>query len=218
MLWHPSGLSTSTDPQATQINSLLQAANLSAVWFQLFEAPAGAAKSNTPIGGKSGKNGRTAESVVVYTWTADDGAGNTWTVAYQIGESGSNYTFEIFFQFNESDFERIIYAEESKDDLANGFMEIYSLSLFGDEISDDDYFFRFEWTENAIGLKTFTYEDSEQSFQVFITVNPDGSGSVSAREATQVYYEATWNATGTAGTYTFYDSSGEIIDSGVWPE
>lgn len=212
----PSGLTSSSDPQAQQINGLLQTTNLMTVWLQFFEAPAGAEKSTTPIGGKSAINGRTQSDVVVYSWTAE-GGGDTWTVAYQIGDDGSKYTFEIFFKFNDSDFERFLYAEESKDELNNGFMEVYSIDVFGEDIGDTA-FFRYEWTESAVGLQTFKLVDSEDSFEIFITINPDGSGTVSAREDGQAYYEATWNASGTSGTWTLFDGEGNIVESGIWPE
>ncbi len=215
----PSGLASSSDPQAAAINGYLQSVNSLSTWLSVFEAPAGATKSTTPIGRKSGRNGRVEDDVVVYTWSGNDGVGNTYTYAYQVTDGGSKYIFEIFLGFNEGPLNKIIYAEESKDDLRNGFMEIFTANLLSEDISDDTYLFKFEWSEDALGAFEFKYILAVDSFSIVteVLVSPDGSGALTYFIDGDKTYEATWNAAGTSGTYVLYDSDGNILDSGIWP-
>lgn len=217
----PSALSGSNNQEAATINGYLQLANSMTGWLTLFEAPQSATKSNTPIGRKAAAlNGRTQEDVVVYTWTYDDraGTGVVFTVAYQISETDSDYIFETFWKINDGEFVKVLYAEESKDDLRNGYMEIYVFALFDEEsdVLTDDYFFRYEWSEEADGAFAFRFVDSEGSIEMEILVNADNSGSLTYELDGNLFYEATWNATGTSGTYASYGFDGELIESGTW--
>ncbi len=214
----PSALSSSTNQEALTINSYLQLANGMSGWLGLLEAPQGATKSNIPVGRKGSKNGRTQEDVVVYTWINDVGSGTTFTVSYQISESATAYIFETFWKINDGDFVRVLYAEESKDELRNGFMEVYAFTPFDTDsgVLTESYFFRYEWNENAAGQFNFSIVDSESDFRIEVVVNPDGSGLLTYELGGTRLYEATWNAAGTSGTYTTYDFDGEVVDSGSW--
>lgn len=211
----PTAIAQSNDQNALQINTWLQTANAMTGWLSNFQTPAGATKSNTPVGKKSAVNGRTKEDVVVYTYTADDGMGNTISVAYQLSEDSDNYIFEIFWQYNEGDFQRLIYAEESKDPLRNGFMEVY-LTDPTSSGSSSEFIFRYEWNETATGQFTFRVFDSGDAFELVIVVLPDNSGSLSLSYSGVRSYEATWSADGTSGTFTTYDSEGNEESSGAW--
>ncbi len=209
----PNTLAQSSDQNAQQVYSWLTAANGMSSWLSYFTIPPDAQKSNESIGRKNRINGRIKENVLVYTWTFEEGE-NSISVAYEISENGDNYVFEIFWKYNEGDYQKFIHAEESKDPLRNGFMEIF----FTDPISggsSDEYFFRFEWQETSEQF-TFRMFDSAEGFELTIIVNEDNSGSIDLRFDGVKSYEATWNADGTSGTYATYNFSGELISSGNW--
>ncbi len=210
----PTALTQSNDQNALQINTWLGTANAMTGYLSNFQTPAGAAKSNTPVGKKGAVNGRTKEDVVVYTYTSDDGMGNTISVAYQLSEDADDYIFEIFWQYNDSEFQRLIYAEESKDPLRNGFMEVYFIDPTSSG-SSSEFILRYEWEETAAGF-TFRVFDSGDAFELMIVVLPDNSGSLTLSYSGVRSYEATWNADGTSGTFSTFDSEGNEESSGTW--
>ena len=211
----PTALAQSTEENAQQINTWLETANEMTNLIANFQVQPGATKSNTPVGRKSRVNGRTQEDVLVYTYTSDDGQGNSISVAYQISEEANNYVFEVFWQYNEGDFQRLIYAEESKDPLRNGFMEVY-LTDPTSPGSSSEFLLRYEWEETIEGEFTFRVFDSGEAFELVIVVNPNNSGSLSLSFGGVPNYEATWNSDGTSGTFTTYDSEGNEQLSGEW--
>ncbi|MBV6645054.1 MAG: hypothetical protein KI790_06380 [Cyclobacteriaceae bacterium] len=209
----PTALAQSQDPNALQVAIWLQTANSMSAWLGSFQVPSGAETSSDPI--VAGSARVEADEVLVYTWTSDDGLGGTVTVAYQIAELSDKYTFEVFWKLGEGDFERFIYAEESKGELKNGFMEIYIAGL-GEDVVADEYFFKFEWSEDSAGNFTFAMTDSDDGFELAITANADGSGSLIVEYDGTKSYEATWSADGTSGTYATYDFDGNLTGSGTW--
>ncbi|MCG8385327.1 MAG: hypothetical protein MJA30_07290 [Cytophagales bacterium] len=210
----PSALAQSTDANAQQINTWLATANEMTNLLSNFEIQPGATKSNTPVGKQGAVNGRTKEDVVVYTYTQSDDQGNSISVAYQISEEENNYIFEVFWQYNEGGFQRLIYAEESKDPLRNGFMEVY-LTDPTSPVSSSEFILRYEWEETAAGF-TFRVFDSGDAFELMIVVLPDNSGSLTLSYSGVRSYEATWNADGTSGTFSTFDSEGNEESSGTW--
>ncbi|WP_370087245.1 hypothetical protein [Ekhidna sp.] len=201
-------LLATTDANASLIGSQLSVANLMSVWFYLFDQPEGAAQSNVPVGTCGG-------NALVYTYTMSE-QGEIFSVAFQICETSSKYTFQIFFSENGSPFELFLYAEESKTELKQGYMELYTSDLSESSISSN-VILKYTWNENADGSFDFVVEDSEGDFKLTIELGADESGSMEIEQSGSIYYQATWNSTGTAGTYAYYDSEGNVTDSGNWP-
>lgn len=203
-----SNLSGSSDPNAAQIGGQLTVANLMTVWLSFFNQPDGAQQTNVPIGTCGG-------DALVYTYTVSSGS-ESFSIAYQICDADDKYIFQIFFSQNDDPFELFLYAEESKSDLRQGFMELYTTSL-GGEVSGSEVVLKYTWNENSDGSFDFVVTDAEGDYKLTINVNADNSGSLAIEEGGVIYYEATWNADGTAGTYTYYDSEGNETESGNWP-
>ena len=201
-------LQSSGDPNALQISGQLSIANLMTVWLGFFQEQPDAVQSTTPIGTCGG-------NALVYTYTVSDGI-ESFSVAYQICETTDKYIFQIFIAEGGADFSLFLYAEESKGDLREGLMRIYSPDPTETGASTE-VFFEYTWQENADGSFVYTVSDTEDGFLMTIRVNADNSGELSYSLDGQLSYEATWNATGTAGTYTTYQNGVET-DSGTWPE
>ncbi len=201
-------LIASTDANATLIGSQLSVANLMTVWLSLFDHPTGAVQSNVAIGTCGG-------NALVYTYTLSQ-EGETISIAYQICESADKYSFQIFFSQNGSAFELFLYAEESKSELKKGYMELYATDLTDDNPTSEALL-KYSWTENTDGSFDFIVADTEGDFKLTIELNADSSGTLSIEESGSLYYEATWNNDGTAGTYAYYDSEGNETDAGNWP-
>lgn len=201
-------LLASTDANASLIGSQLSIANLMSVWFYLFDQPAGAVQSNVPIGTCGG-------NALVYTYNLSE-ENETASIAFQLCETDSKYTFQAFFSENGSAFELFMYAEESKLELKQGYMEVYTSGL-GESSISSTVVLKYTWNENADGSFDFVVADSEGDFKLTIGLNADSSGTLEIEESGSPYYEATWNADGTAGTYAYYDGEGNITDSGNWP-
>ncbi len=214
----PSALTTSSDQNAAQINGQLQIVNSISNFFATFEAPDGAEKSDTPVGRKS-SNGRIAasqEEVVVYTYTAttfdDEGNSVTVSVAYQITDTGDDYTFEIFYKFDGGDFIPYLYAQESKSSLREGYLIVYN--IFDDQNPGTESLVRFDWEENSDGVFNFSYDIF--TARVELVINPDNSGSMELFNDGVKSFTGTWNATGTAGTFTYYNEDGSVSSTGEW--
>ncbi len=200
----PSALQSSTNENAIAINGILASANVLSSYGAYFDIPEGADFSTTPI---STSNSRVASSgnVRVYTWTYSD-ANGTYTTAYQTSEDANDYIFEIFFNFGDG-FTKLLEGRESKNDLKQG-----SLKWF--DFSGGDTYLTYEWEEFANG--DFEFNFITFSFRYEILVNADGSGAISSFTDNVINASYTWNAGGTAGTYTSYDSEGNISDTFDW--
>lgn len=216
----PSGLQQSNNQNAQQIASQLALVNgLSTGFSALFEAPDGATKSSNPINGRS-SNGRTEATnneVAVYTYSGtvtdpESGQSITTTLAYQITDLGTDFLFEFFFQINDGEFVKYLEGKESKGPLRNGYLEIFPSAYQGEEATEAA--FTFEWNESASGLFEFSYFGLGS--RVDIVVQPDNSGTIDVYYDDIPSFSATWNAAGTAGTYTHYDSEGNITETVDW--
>ncbi|MEP1033389.1 hypothetical protein [Ekhidna sp.] len=197
----------SDDPNAALAGTYLSSANLMTIWLAYFNQPSNAVQTDAPIGGACGTNS------VTYTWTTTAGS-ETFTVAYQICESSDKYIFQVFWSINGGDFDQIIYAEESKGELRSGFMQLFGTNPNA-EIGST-VVLEYAWEESSDGSFDYTVSDDEQGFLIEISVNADNSGTLSYTIGGSLYYSATWDATGTSGTYAYY-SNGEITESGSWP-
>lgn len=203
----PSGLAQSSNQYAQQVYSQLAQVNSMSTYVSMMQPPEGAEVSTTPISTNS--NARAASGdVLVYTYSQTGPYGNTITVAYQVSETATHHKFELFWDLDNSGFQRIMIAEESKLN-REGYLE-YDFESLG----DIDYLFRYEWKEYPDGTFDFTMYSYE--FQMDITVNADGSGLIDYYLSGDLYYSANWSADGNSGSYNLYDSEGNIIDSFTW--
>lgn len=215
----PAGLQQTNDQNASVIASQLNLVNgLSTSFSGFFQAPAGAEKSTTPVGRSiNGRTSATNNEVVVYTYTSSftDPETNqtiTTTVAYQITDLGTDFLLELFFRFNDGEFVKYLEGKESKGPLRNGYLEIFPSAYDGEQATEAAI--TFEWNEFADGLFEFSY--FTETARVDISVNPDNSGNMEWYQSGSLYFTATWNAAGTAGTYAYYDN-GTQYESGEWP-
>lgn len=196
---------SSDDPNAVLTGTYLSTANLMTIWLSYFEQPANAVQTDLPLGS-------CGDNSVTYSWSTTAGA-EIFTVAYQICETSDKYIFRVFWSINNGDFEEIIYAEESKSELRSGFMQLFATNPNAEV--GNSVVLEYTWEENADGSFDFTVSNDEQGFLMEIAVNADSSGTVSYTLGGELFYVGTWNATGTAGTYTYY-SDGQVTDSGSW--
>ena len=200
-------LSSSGDQNGAQIGGYLNQANFMTAYISLFQNPSGAETSNVPIGTCGG-------NALVYTYSYS-GDGESFTVAYQICETSDSYIFQVFFSENDSTPQQFIYAEQSKSE-NSGYMELYGSNIGASEVENVPVI-RYTWEENADGSFNFVVSDSDGGFVIDINVNADNSGELSYTFDGSLKYEATWNAAGSAGTYTYYNTDGSVSSSGAWP-
>ena len=200
----PTALQSSTNESALAINSVLAQANIISSYGAYFDVPEGAEFSTTPI---STTNSRVANvtGVRVYTWTYNDGQ-NSFTTAYQLSEDDNDYIFEIFYNFGDGFF-KLLEGRESKDAQRKG-----SLKWF--DFSGGDTFLTYDWEEFENG--DFEFNFITFSFKYEILVNADGSGEINSFYEDALDAKYTWNAGGTAGTYTTYDDEGNITGTFDW--
>lgn len=199
-------LVSSEDQNAALTGTYLSTANLMTIWLSYFNQPSNAVQADSPIGGVCGDNSLT------YTWTTTAGA-ESFTVAYQICETSEDYIFQVFWSINGGDFERIIYAEESKAELRNGYMQLFATNPNA-EIGGA-VVLEYAWEESPDGSFSYTVSNDEQGFLMEISVNADNSGSMSYSFDGALYFSATWDATGNSGTYAYY-ADGQVTESGSW--
>lgn len=203
----PAELLESDDPYATQVASMISLANGMSSSLALFTPPAGATHTNdiiTPV------NGRTAATrALVYTWS-DPQYGS---VAYQIQDASDKYIFELFIKGVEDDgWYRYLYAEEKKDRSA-GHMAMYD-ALGTESDSRDTELFRWEWSREK---DNFSFSMGAGEYLYFTaTINTKTkAGSMQFYDGEVMYSEVTWTGAGT-GTWTQFDSEGNVVESGEW--
>ncbi|WP_436515917.1 hypothetical protein [Ekhidna sp. To15] len=199
-------LVNSDDENAALTGTYLSTANLMTIWLSYFNQPSNAIQADSPIGGICGDNS------VTYTWTSTAGT-ESFTVAYQICETDEDYIFQVFWSVNGGDFQQIIYAEESKAELRNGYMQLFATNPNAEVGST--VVLEYAWVESADGSFDYTVSNDEQGFLMEISVEADNSGSLSYSFDGALYYTATWDATGNSGTYAYY-SDGSVTESGTW--
>ncbi len=201
----PTAMMNSSDPKAIEAVGYIALANGMSSYLSNLTPPPNADKSNDRINGRTTNGGRVSDiedDVLVYTWTSGD-----ISVAYQISETPSKYTFELFWKLTPTDdYVRVLHAEESKL-VREGFME-WSFD------TSDDFLFRYEWSEAADGTFYFDMLTPDNSLVINIVSKPDKSGSVKYYIEGELLYDISWAANG-SGSWAFY-SEGEIIDSGTW--
>jgi len=205
----PTAIQSSDAPEAQAISGFITQVNQMSTYTAYFEVPEGAEKSSDPIETNSGgRIAATQEDVLVYTWSTSDGQGNTVTAAYQVSEDDDFYYFEYFLKYNDEPFISVVKGAESKSELKEGYLEWFSESG-----TDGSYLFRYEWEESADGTFSFNFLGFDS--KVSLVISPDGSGVIQSYDGGVIQAEYTWNADGTAGTYTLYEN-GEVSDTDSW--
>lgn len=199
----PAAMTQSTDEVAAEASGFVNLANAISQYITVFQPPAGATKSSTPVTASNGRIAQTQEEYLVYTWTGS-WAGQELTIAYQISQTAENYVFEVFFKYkDDTEFLKFIHAEESKT-VRKGFMDIYSLDTSSTVV------FSYKWETTTDG--TFFFDVETDGFVINLIVNPDKSGSLKYYLGGELYYDIMWTAEG-SGTWTRYS---DPVESGSW--
>lgn len=203
----PAALSSSQNDHAIAITGFLRQANGITSYASYFNVPDDAEVSNTPIQESVDNRLQSGNNVTVYTWTYNNG-NQFVTTAYQLTESGSDYLYEIFFDYGEEDgYIKTLEGKESITEIKNG-----ELSFKGFNESDAEL--NYEWIESDTGVLVFKIYSFYNTIE--ITKNPDNSGSLNIYSQGFKNADYTWNASGTSGTYATYDAQGNLVDSGNW--
>ena len=135
---------------------------------------------------------------VTYTWT--DAAGSTTMLWI---ETSTEYVWKAMRTGTGYGTDFVVIEAHQSLTTSNGWMEMYDPEVTG-------YFLRWEWSETAGAYTvTLTVSDGVDEIVIDIVVNADGSGYVEFTEGDD-YWQITWNAAGTSGTWT------DNYDSGVW--
>ncbi|WKN43333.1 hypothetical protein [Tunicatimonas pelagia] len=196
-------MTSSNDTYAQRAVGYVKLVNQIGSYFNYFQPPTGATRSSQPITVANGRIEATQKQYLTYTWTDQQ-----TTIAYQISEEGDKYVWEIFLKQGEGDFQRFIYAEESK--VARiGKMDVYN--YFAGQ--GNDLLMKYAWEEKEDESFILTGIVPSGDLTYVITVNPDASGSAKYTFA-QDKYEIQWDAAGN-GNWAFY-SEGSVVTSGDW--
>ncbi len=199
-----SNLLNETDQNAQLAASQLSLANGISAWLAIFSGSEGATTSSIPVGSCGGD-----ALVYTYSYTIE---GETTSIVYQVCELSTKYVFQIFISLDGSDLEQYIYAEESKSELKEGYMEVNDIFTPG----SSEALLVYRWKENSDNSFDFTIEDPGSDFVVSMKLNADDSGYVEYRFDGVLEYRIEWTTDGSSGTYTYYDSDGSIASSGSW--
>lgn len=205
----PQGLINSTNPYAQAAYGYASSANLMSVYFSFFTFPDGAVKTTNKIVASNARTSATGE-YLVYTWS-DPQVGS---IAYQLGDLGDRYSFEVFFKnAGSTQWLRYLYAEEQKDQ-RSGFMTIFDIDAENASLPIVEY----NWTR-ANGSIVFRYDfltENEPTVSAVITVNETtNAGKVEYYIGTSLMSRIVWDAAGN-GTWKEYDEEGNLIDEGSW--
>jgi hypothetical protein len=206
----PSGLSSSTDIHAEEAYNYVTSVNAITSATSAFKAPAGAAKSSTPIVGVNvgGRTAATQQTYLVYTWTdTQSGA----SVAYQVSETTDSYTFELFFKDTGTTvWIRYLDAEEKKDK-SSGFLKIYDPTIT--KVSPPTL--SYTWTRGTNTINFVVTDD--MGTKIVIDANTQTKvGEITYYVDNALSDKLTWDAQG-HGTWKHYDTDGiTVLSSGTW--
>ena len=205
----PAGLTSSSNSYALVANGYATSANLMTGYFSFFAFPDGAAKTTKPIIPSNARTSAAGE-YLVYTWTDPQAGG----IAYQLGDLGDRYSFEVFFQeVGSTKWLRFLYAEEKKDE-SSGFMKIFDVDVKNASSTEIEY----TWTR-ANGTFVFRYNfftRDQPTESAVITVNETTkAGKVETYEGTLLTSRIAWDALGN-GTWKEFDEAGNVTDEGSW--
>lgn len=205
----PEGLTTSSNPYAQTAYGYASSANLMSLYFNFFSFPDGAVKTTNKIVPANSRTSASGE-YLVYTWSDPQAGG----IAYQLGDLGDRYSFEVFFKSAGSTrWLRYLYAEEKKDQ-SSGFMKIFDIDADNASLAIVEY----TWTrsnENIVFQYTFLNEN-EPTAKVVITLNEKTkAGKVEYFLGSPLLSSIAWDALGN-GAWKEYDDEGNLLDEGSW--
>lgn len=201
-------LSSSGDGNGQIIGGYLSTANLMTIWLGFFQANPQAQQGTTPVSSCGG-------NASVYTFTETSGT-SVVTYALQTCEVDDKYIFQYLISADGSNFETIMYGEQSKSELNVGLLRIFALNPTDTNVSNTP-FFEYTWEEKASGVFNYVLNDLDSDTRIEADINADSSGEITFTDDGILSYKATWNSSGTAGTFTNYDSQGNVENSGNWP-
>ncbi|MEM7550292.1 MAG: hypothetical protein AAF363_11480 [Bacteroidota bacterium] len=204
----PDAMQQSTDPNAQEVNVTVAALSGFTAFSSFFVAPQGVQpdRINNPI---VGTNQRTANVLRSETYIfTSQGA----TVAFQISETADEFIFEYFFSLDGGNTYVLFYLAAQTKDGSSAFFELY-------DTDNGNIVFAYDFEVNPDDSVTVSFEsfDSSGSVEESITgtFNPDDSGELEVFEGGNLIFEAEWDSVGN-GSFTEFDSAGNIIDSGSW--
>ncbi len=198
----PGPLSASSNQRAKEIVDILRSANAITSYGSYFIVPEDAEVSQNPVAGSSFQN----DNTTVYSWTFNNGSQFVNT-AYQISEAEGAYRFEIYFDYGDG-LKKSLEGRESVNELRNGFLLDYGLN--GSSQIQLDY----EWIESSSNEFNIILINAGRKIE--IQVENDKSGAVDVFIDNIANASYTWDGSGTSGTYTYYNSSGIVLQSGDW--
>jgi len=203
----PDAMAQSSDPGAQEATGYLYMVNGLASYSAMMTPPKSAS---------AGHFKSTSGNPEIYTWNVDDGDNNNYSVTLTITETPELYRWELKVDglFDGHQMHDIVFleAEQYKDGHDNTFT-IYDLD------KPLKPAIVFNWHKTDDGGFYLSYEEP-QDIQVIITINPDNSGGIGAKDWSEehmVYeqsYTATWDSSG-HGEYWEYED-GEVIAHGTW--
>ena len=202
----PTAMQNSSTPEAQMINGFVASLNSISAYGAYFDIPEDAEFSTTPVSTSGGRTAALAD-VQVYTWTYADGQ-QSFTIAYQLSETTTQYKFEIFFNYNGEGFTKVLEGQESKDASRDGNLKWYVAELGADPI------YVYSWKDNADG--SFSAKFEGESYLLSYEIAADGSGEIEQSFDGVPFVTYTWNAEGTAGTVVYYDGDGNVTDTINW--
>jgi len=198
----PGPLSASSNQRAQEIVDILRSVNAITSYNSYFIVPGDAEVSQTPEPGSSFQN----SSTTVYSWTFNNGSQFVNT-AYQISEAEGNYQFEIYFDYGDG-LAKFLEGSESVNELRNGFLLDYGLE--GASQVQLDY----KWTESSANGFNIILINAGKRIEIQVENDNSGTADVYIDNIPNASY--TWNGAGTSGTYTYYNNSGTVSQSGSW--
>ncbi len=173
--------------------ALITMAN-SFVAYSAFMIPVGAPKIAAPNDGS-------------YSWTVGD---LTITMTVTTVDSYTNWTVSLNGSDGEQTYEDfILLSGSSQPDGSVGELLLYAPEAGNQEVLS------WSWMTGQTGIFSIDYFAFDASSAVTVEVNPDGTGVVINRVQTLSVYSASWNTDG-SGSYNYYNSQGDVIDSGTW--
>lgn len=132
----------------------------------------------------------------------------TTTLAYQLSETTTDLKFEIFLNQNDEGFYKILEGSASKAESRKGNLKWYAQALGNELVAI------YSWEDKADGSFNMTFEGLD--YLLTFDIAADGAGTIQQSFDGDLYVRYTWNAAGTGGTVTYFDSEGNITDSSDW--
>lgn len=203
----PSGLQTSDDPYAMQVNTWVQTANAMSQYFGYFEIPEEAEKVDDPIVPANGRANLTTEEYLVYKWTDPQ---SDYGVAYQVSQEVDKYIFQIFFKLpDDPNWYKYVEAEEQKDESAGSFV------VYGAFNKSSSALLEYNWTYDD-GTFSFNMINNSSTFEFEMVVNEEtGAGEIKYYSEGKLDSYMKWDGVGN-GSWKVYNSEGELDSEGSW--